>query len=70
MSAAALSRIEKALTKLAKTQAEVCGHVVELVDRLDALESAQKGAGKAPSKRELIKYLDEFRSADSVGLTR
>jgi hypothetical protein len=59
MSTAAINRVEKLVSKL-------CEQQVEILDRLAGLE-ARLPESNAPSKTEVIKFLDGFRAFEELG---
>ena len=70
MSDAAITRIEDAITRLAGAQAEVCTQVAKLADRVEELEagrSGEPGVSGAPSRKELLGFLDQFRAGEAFG---
>lgn len=64
MSEAALRRIEKALTKLAKQQTEICERIGGLEERASARgDSGSSGV----SQKDVLAYLDGFRAGEALG---
>ena len=60
MSEATLKRIEKAISKLAEQQDEICAAVAVLQKRVDATNG---GA----SREEVLGFLDQFRAGEALG---
>ena len=60
MSEAVLKRIEKAISKLAEQQDEICAAIAALEKRVEA-------PGGAASREEVIGFLDQFRAGEALG---
>lgn len=60
MSDSALKRIERAISKLAEQQAEICQQIAKLESRIG-------GGSTAASTEETIRFLDGFRAGEALG---
>jgi ferritin-like protein len=57
-----LDRIEKALSRLAQRQDEICQQIAGLELKLEGL-----APGSVPSSEEVIRFLDQFRAGEALG---
>jgi len=63
-----LLRLEETLTQLVRQQEAICAELVGMRERVDALgEPRNAPANGAPSRSELLRFLDRFRAGEALG---
>lgn len=65
-----LSRLEETLAQLVRQQEAICAELVSMRERVDALSERQSApANGAPTRAELLRFLDRFRAGEALGAT-
>jgi hypothetical protein len=63
-----LMRLEETLAQVVRQQEAICAELVGMRERADSLaEQRGKAANGAPTRSELLKFLDRFRAGESLG---
>jgi hypothetical protein len=63
-----LNRLEETLSQLVRQQEAICAELVGMRERVDALaEGTPKATDGAPSRGELLTFLDQFRAGEALG---
>lgn len=63
-----LLRLEETLAKVVRQQEAICGELVGLRERVDALGGREPAAaGGTPARGELLRFLDRFRAGEALG---
>jgi hypothetical protein len=65
-----LLRLEETLAQVVRQQEAICAEIVSMRERVDALAESRKApAGGAPTREELLRFLDRFRAGEALGET-
>jgi len=63
-----LLRLEETLTQVVRQQEAICAELVGVRERVDALAERQSApASGAPTRGELLRFLDRFRAGEALG---
>lgn len=63
-----LQRLEETLGQVARQQEAICSELVALRERVDTLaEHPRAAASDAPTRGELLRFLDRFRAGEALG---
>ena len=63
-----LNRLEETLSQVVRQQEAICAELVGMRERVDALgEQAAKPADGAPTREELLTFLDQVRAGEALG---
>jgi Rubrerythrin len=63
-----LLRLEETLSQVVRQQEAICSELVGMRERVDALaERRAEPASGAPTREELLRFLDRFRAGEALG---
>lgn len=63
-----LLRLEETLTQVVRQQEAICAELVGMRERVDLLTEPKSAPGNgAPTRAELLRFLDRFRAGESLG---
>jgi hypothetical protein len=63
-----LLRLEETLAQVVRQQEAICAELVSMRERVDALSEQKSGSATgAPSRMELLRFLDRFRAGEALG---
>jgi hypothetical protein len=63
-----LLRLEETLTQVVRQQEAICAELVGMRERVDLLAEPKSAPGNgAPTRAELLRFLDRFRAGESLG---
>src|SRR5262245_51138510 len=62
-----LLRLEETLAQVVRQQEAICAELVGMRERVDALAERRPSGTGAPTRSELLRFLDRFRAGEALG---